>query len=141
MKTLKDCVIETKCRKGAAYGTTKHGAYWLACEPITIRNYGGDGIGQSGADCKNFLQLRHYRDGTVSAVLHGAYWHQNGSAPDDWMRCDDLLSLTTVESIIVSLKATSFDDGTHVWSDYWTDKLTAALTGIGLAESEPSPDE
>jgi len=137
MKTLKEVIVESKCRKGPSAGTTKRGAFWLFVEPTKIRRYGGDGIGQSGADCTNYLELRHYRDGTVAAVIHGHYWRQNGSAPDDWLRCDSLLECTSIEQLIVALKGLSFADGSHVFSDDFADKLGM----LGLPEAEPAPDE
>ena len=141
MKTLKECIESVKCRKGAAAGTTKRGAYWLACEPIEIRRYGGDGIGNSGADCTNYLELRHYRSGEVAAILHGDYWHQNGAGPDDWEQVPALLACTTIEFVIVTLKGVSFQDQAHVFSDSKADKLTDALAAIGMAEQDPSPDQ
>lgn len=141
MKTLKQCVIDKKCRKGAANGTTKRGAFWLACEPIKIRSYGGDGIGNNAADCTHFLQLRHYRDGEVLAIIHGNYWHQGVSAPDEFVCCDDILECTTVEAVIVALKGEQMPGGNSVFSDYFTGNLTCSLTELGLVENEPAPDE
>jgi hypothetical protein len=142
MKTLAECIEARKCRKGKATGTTRQGAYWLACEPIVIRNYGGDGIGNSAADCKHYLELRHFRDGNVMAVVHGHFWHQNGARPDIYEHCSGLTSCKTVEEVIVYLKKTKIDDETTTaYSDYYADTLTAALVGLGLAECEPGPDE
>jgi hypothetical protein len=142
MKTLLECVEALKCRKGKAHGTTRNGAYWLACKPIKIRDYGGDGIGNNGADCKHFLELRHFRNGDVMAVCHGDFWHQNGAAPDFYERLDGMESLATVEDVIVYLKKTKVDDETtNAYSDRFEDELTAALVALGLAECEAAPDE
>ena len=70
MKTLKEIIVETKCRKGESDGTTKQGAFWFACDEILIRSFGGDGVGQSSTDLRNYLQLRHYRNGEVKAVVN-----------------------------------------------------------------------
>lgn len=143
MKTLQECVESVKCRKGQATGTTKRGAYWLACEPIKIRSFGGDGIGNSAASCTHYLELRHYRTGEVRATIHADYWHQNGAKPDVYQSAP-ILECTTVEQVIVALKGESIgndDWKDSVYSDYFEDKLTEALTGLGLAESEPAPDD
>ena len=142
IKTLGELIVDSKCRKGTADGTNKRGAYWLAAEPIVIRRYGGDGIGNGGADCTNYLELRHYRTGDVSAVLHGHWWHQNGSRPDVYERFDELLACKTVEDMIVALKGVKVDeDTTAAYSDMKKDVLTDALTKLGMPLAAPSPDE
>lgn len=143
MKTLQECVENAKCRKGQAAGTTKRGAYWLACGPVMIRSFGGSGIGNSGADCRHYLELRHYRTGEVRALIHGRYWHQDGAKPDRYQPVE-ILECTTVEQVIVHLKGERIGDEDwkdSVYSDYFEDSLTEALVGLGLAQSEPAPDE
>jgi hypothetical protein len=145
--SLGGCVSELKCRKGAASGTTKRGAFWLACEPLVLRKCGGDGIGGSGPDVTYTLELRHYRDGDVQAMIHRCSWHQNNGEYNGFVSCQQLLPLKTVEDVICALKGERFtldndyDVSDHVWSDYYTDSLTTALTDIGLSESDPAPDE
>jgi hypothetical protein len=140
MKTLQELIVAAKCRKGAAAGTTKKGAYWLACEPIKIRVYGGDGIGQSSPDCTNFLELRHFRDGSVQTVVEFASWHQNqGGRRESYVTVPALAMCETVEDVIVCLKSC----GTEVaaYSDKMEDKLTDGLVAFGLPVSAPAPDE
>lgn len=139
MKTLKELIEIRKCRKGESTGTTKQGAFWLACDPILIRSFGGDGIGQSGTDLKNYLQLRHYRSGEVKAVVNFHGWHQNYGTSNSY-RTVPILDCTTVEDVIVILKGIS-EDETAAYSDWGQDKLTAALTDLGMVESAPAPDE
>ncbi len=141
MKTLKECVIEQKCRKGPAEGTTRSGAFWMACKPIHIRRYGGNGVGNGAADCSNHLELRHYRNGDVKAVVHGHYWHQNGAGPDDYMSVPALLDCSTVEQVIVVLKGEQMPGGNSVYSDRLESDLKEALVALGLEETEPAPDE
>lgn len=145
MNTLADCIIAAKCRKGPAQGTTKRGAYWLAGEPIVIRRYGGDGIGQSAADVANVLELRHYRDGTPAAVIHRSAYHQNGvygGGGDSWHHMDGLLSQESIEAIIVLLKGTRLLDGdVAAYSDKCKDDLVEGLAWTGLPLAEPSPDD
>lgn len=144
MKTLKEIIIALRCRKGPAKGTTKRGAYWLACEPIKIRSYGGDGIGNNSAAIRHYLELRHYRSGEVRAAIHVDAHHQNGSysgAGDWWSDCSDILNATTVEEVIVALKSITADNGATTYSDSFKEELTKALTALGLPESAPSHDD
>src|SRR5690606_1635651 len=93
MTTIRDQVVARKCRVGKAAGTTKHGAYWLACDPITLRRTGGDGIGNNGPAVTYWLELRHYRSGLVQASIHRDAWHQNGSyggSGDSWETLDSV---------------------------------------------------
>lgn len=139
MKTLKELIIDRKCRKGESVGTTKSGAFWLACDPIRIRSFGGDGIGQSARNCDNYLQLRHYRSGEVKAVVNYHSWHQNSGTHDSYISVP-ILDCTTVEDVIVILKGVS-DDDTAAYSNWGEGNLTKALVGLGMAESLPAPDE
>lgn len=140
--TIREAIEATKCRKGTADGTTKDGAYWLAIPPVKIRRWGGDGIGNSGADMTTKLELRHYRSGETRAVAHVDGWHQNGGTRDQWHRLD-ILDCATVEDVIVALKCgVSGDyDRETVYSDLCEDALQDALAKLGLAVSAPSPDE
>lgn len=145
MKTLKECIEATKCRKGKATGTTKDGAFWFACDEIHLRDAGGDGIGNSGALIDYDLQLRHYRDGTVKAMVCWSSWHQN-SGHGNRHCAANILDCTTAEQVIVELKRGlvfdyQFSDKETVYSDGKVETVTAALVALGLAECEPSPDE
>lgn len=140
MKTLQELIVAAKCRKGESAGTTKQGAFWYACEPILIRSFGGDGIGNASPDRRNFLQLRHFRNGDVKAVINFHSWHQNYGTSDSYGTVS-ILDCTTVEDVIVILKGISDDDETSAYSDWGKDKLTAALTTLGMTESAPAPDE
>jgi len=140
MKTLQDLIIAAKCRKGAAAGTTKKGAYWLACEPIKIRCFGGDGIGQSSPDLTNSLKLRHFRDGDVQTTVEFSSWHQNyGGRSASYVGVPEIAVCETIEEVIVALKSC----GTEVsaYSDKMEDNLIEKLTALGLPASAPAPDE
>lgn len=50
------------------------------------------------------------------------------------------MECTTIEDVIVILKGVSHDE-TGAYSDRHKDKLTTALTDLGMIESEPAPDE
>jgi hypothetical protein len=144
MKTLKEIIIERKCRKGAAAGTTKRGAYWLACEPIITREAGGDGIGQNAPDITDSIELRHFRDDNVRAVIHRDAWHQNGAhggAGDGWMDASGVLNCSTIEEVLVVLKGTALAESPVV-NQYSADKtLIPALRELGLPDAAPGPDE
>ena len=131
-----------KCRKGPATGTTKSGAYWHAIEPLKIRHWGGDGIGNSGATLDAHLELRHYRSGEVRALVCVSSWHQNHGNGCTWHRVP-ILDCATVEDVIVVLKkGVASDYGTEtVYSDYYADQLGEMLRTIGLPDAAPSPDE
>lgn len=142
MKTLVQLVEATKCRKGKADGTTKKGAFWLAAEIMT-RSFGGDGIGQSAADMDYSLQLRHFRNGAVTTVMHYHAWHQNSGTVHAYHPAN-VGDCKTVEEVIVALKGMKVGSGYYpenVYSDRFEEKLTAALVAIGMSEMEPAPDE
>ena len=148
---LKALVESKKCRHGQAAGTTKNGAFWLACDPIELRRCGGDGIGNSGADVTFRLSLRHFRSGLVQAMIHRDAWHQNGSysgGGDTWESCPSVLDCATVEEVVVALKAMSSAcrtaNGTWreaVYSDRNEERVTQSLTALGLQLAAPAPDE
>ena len=142
MMTIREAIEVKKCRKGAAVGTTKDGAYWLAIEPVKIRSWGGDGIGNSAADLNAHLEFRHYRSGECRAVVHISSCHQNHSSRHWWHRVE-ILDCTNVEDVIVALKrGVSGDyDRETVYSDLYEESLTKAMTDLGLAIATPSPDE
>ena len=144
-KTLKELIIEAKCRKGEAHGTTKRGAYWcpfvergdhFAC----IGGGGSDGIGQNAPNVDVFLDFRHYRDGTVSAVITRSSWHQNHGTSTAFTRADNLLGCTNVEEVIVALKGMEIDES-PVLRGFGEPKVTKALVDIGVPLSAPAPDE
>jgi len=147
MGTLKEAVELTKCRTGKADGTTKRGAYWLACDPIILRRAGGDGIGQSAADITWTLELRHFRGGEVRPTLHKDASHQNGAhggAGDWYYGMEGLLDCGTVEEVVVALKAgvkLGRDDMDTCYSDRCFDKVRGALVALGFPEAAPGPDE
>lgn len=144
MRTLKECVEGLKCRKGAADGTTKDGAYWLAAKSVETRSCGGDGIGQSAPDVRWWLQIRHYRGGEVRVVMHRKSWHQNHGDKSRF-RSVPVADMTTVEQIVVKLKeGVDMGDGYDTetcYSDERYDALAETLKSIGLVEREPGPDE
>ncbi len=145
MKTLKELIVAAKCRKGKAVGITKKGAFWLVCEPVFIRSFGGDGVGQNGSDCRNYLQLRHFRSGDVAAVVKFSSWHQNSGTENTFQREDSILECIDVEAVIAALKGISENDyfggRCSAYGDNFEQNLTDELTRLGMNESEKSPDE
>lgn len=145
---LQDLIIAAKCRKGKAEAITEKGAYWLPLPAIRIRSFGGDGIGQSSTDCINYLELRHYRDGTVKVMVNFHTWHQNHGSSDAYISAP-VLKCQTTEEVIIELKKIGLKESdygqphvTAAYSDWGQDTLTAALTTLGLPEYElPSPDD
>lgn len=139
MQTLKELIEAKKCRKGQSSGITSDGAYWLAIEPVKIRSYGGDGIGDNGTSWEHHLQLRHYRIGAVEAVIHARGWHQNRGSINEYYTAP-IGSCETVEYVIARLKSMKCGES-KAYSDGFLPELTAALVSLGMAESLPSPDE
>ena len=137
--TLKELIEDRKCRKGQPYGTTTSGAFWLVCDEIKIRRFGGDGIGQSDAERTNFLQLRHYRDGTVKALARYNVWHQNWGDGDSFYTVP-ILDCETIEEVISVLKGTD-EDECQAFGDNHKEALTNALKALGMEEAAPAPDE
>lgn len=141
MKTLKELVIDTKCRRGKSDGTTKRGAFWQCIEPIKIRSYGGDGVGQSSADVDHHLELRHFRDNSVRAVVHIYSWHQDHEH-HSYIDVSNIVNCQSTEDVIVVLKSIKDrDTETYIYSDSFEEELTERLQEIGLPEALPSPDE
>ena len=140
MKTIKELIIAAKCRKGEAAGTTKHGAFWLAAEPICVGGGGGDGIGQSAPNIDHFLQMRHYRDGTVKAMIHRSSWHQNHGQHESYKDAPELLGCSTIEEVFVALKGIEIEDR-PVYAAFAKDKIEKAMSEFGLAKAAPAPDE
>lgn len=139
MQTLNELIEAKKCRKGKAHGITSDGAYWLAMEPVKIRSYGGDGIGNNGVSWDHHLQIRHYRSGAVEAVVHTSGWHQNSGKSNEY-HAVSIGECETVEQVIVKLKSMKCD-GAAAYSDRFQSELTSALVSIGMIEPLPSPDD
>lgn len=140
MKTIKELIIAAKCRKGEAYGTTKHGAFWLAVAPINIGGGGGDGIGQSAPNVDHFLQLRHYRDGVVKAMIHRSSWHQNHGHHESYKDAPELLGCSTIEEVFVALKGMEVDDR-PVYAAFAKERIEKAMAEFGLPMATPAPDD
>lgn len=142
--TLRQAIEQARCRQGKAAGTTKDGAYWLACKPTKIRDYGGDGIGQNRADTQNYLELRHYRDGSVRARVNVSASHQNGNrggAGEWYLNADAVLDCASAEAVIVALKSIRDEDHGAMYGDAFEDDLVAAIAALGLPAAEVAPDE
>jgi len=150
MKTLSDIIIDSKCRKGGADGITAAGAYWLCPQSkiagnrgvtTLIRSYGGDGIGNCCADQRNYLELRHYRGGKVSAVVVTTSWHQNSRSVETEMEIDSVLTTTSVEELQSALLALQDENDEPIFVNSRSEKLSALADLIGLPACAPSPDE
>jgi hypothetical protein len=147
MASLKELIQATNCRTGKPHGTTRHGAYWLAHEPILLQQGGGDGLGQNAPSTRSELLLRYYRDGNVQASIFWEATHQNGAhggAARQYSNADYLLECDTVEEVIVALKRNQLE--IEVWdvacySDRCESKVTDALVKLGMPLAAPSPDE
>lgn len=145
--TVREAIEQAHCRQGKAAGTTKDGAYWLACEAIPLRSYGGDGIGQSAPSMTSELELRHYRNGMVRARCHFTSWHQNGSysggGDSQYVGADKILGCETAEDVIVALKdlryGAGYDSGTPVYG--YGAHVAECLAALGIREAAPTPDE
>ena len=150
MKTISEIIIASKCRKGGADGTTVDGAYWV-CPPspvagnvglkTMIRSHGGDGIGQSRANCHNYLELRHYRGGKVEAVVIEKSWHQNCGDEQTVVAADAVLAATTTEEMEVALLALTDEYDNNYYSQSMRANLDQLAELIGLPSSLPAPDE
>ena len=149
---LETAIKNQKCRKGPVAGTTKKGAYWLACEPIVLYRAGGDGIGQSGADLTCFLELRHFRGGDVRPTINYNSWHQNWGEQNQYYGAIHLNQCATIEEIIVALKSEIGLEKYKCYSEYTQEyragksdptlpALKSLLETIGLPFSMPAPDE
>lgn len=111
----------------------------MACDPINIRSYGGNGVGQSATDWNNSLQLRHYRNGDVKAYVHQHGWHQNHGTSNEFAAVS-ILDCRTVEEVIMVLKGARVDEVPAYGSNF-QDDLTKKLVDFGMAEALPAPDE
>lgn len=146
MKTIKEIIIESKCRKGPSAGVTKRGAFWIAFAKsdqyfsVTSRR-GGDGVGQSSADVSVGLKFRHFRDGTVQAITVTECWHQNTGTNRSTVDVSQILNCTTAEEVIAILKGTNAGDGGRSISSIFEEDLVADLAAIGIPAALPGPDE
>jgi hypothetical protein len=140
MKTLEDLIIEAKCRSGKPYEISEDGAYWLYTDRITLKRTGGDGIGQSTADISYILELRHYRNDDVRAIIIVELWHENYGKKTEEINADSVLSCTCVEELIIALLKLRDEregkccDTTFVRPWYWEH-----CTGLPLGK--PAPDD
>jgi len=150
MKTLSDIIIDSKCRKGGADGITEHGAYWLCPQSkiagnrgvkTLIRSWGDNGIGQACADLRNYMELRHYRGGKVSAVVVALSWHQNSGDSQTEMEIDSVLTTTSVEELQSALLSLEDENYGPVYGKNFSEKLAALAELIGLPACAPSPDD
>ena len=138
MSTLKEIIINTRCRKGTAYSIDIDGAYWLPFNYIRLRRTGGDGIGSSARDVEYRLEFRHYRSGEVRAVVHEHSWHQN-TGSSQVSHTVDICDLTTGEDVIRVLLA--FDHECIGRGGYDSQYIIEKLEEIGLKPCDPSPDD
>ena len=138
MQKLKSLIIAARCRKGPAVDITRHGAFWLACEPILIRSFGGDGVFQSAGGRRNYLQLRHYRSGEVQSVVNYNAWHENHGTSNEY-NVVDILDCGTIEEVVAALKDHAHDDIAS-YADWGFEHLQRALSRLGMPDSAPSPD-
>jgi len=136
MKTLKEMIIERKLRKGPAHDTTKRGAYWTQDEShyfATLR--------RSGGDVSHLLDFRHYRSGDVTAIIVADAYHQNGSSSGggkSYVDANRILDCTTIEDVMVVLKALSSDEGAVVG---FACDIEEKLAAWGMPEALPAPDD
>jgi len=150
MKTLSDIIIDSKCRKGGSDGITSAGAYWLCPQSkiagnrgvkTLIRSYGDNGIGNSRADLRHYLELRHYRGGKVSAVVVATSWHQNSGTQKAEIEINSVLTSTSTEELESALLALEDENYGPLYGKDFSEKLTALAELIGLPDSAPSPDD
>jgi hypothetical protein len=138
MRTLKEIIINTRCRKGAADSIDIDGAYWMPFSPILLRRTGGDGVGSNARDIEYLIEFRHYRSGEVRAVLHEHSWHQNTGSSSVYHTID-ICDLNTGEDVIIVLLAAGHEcignDGRY------SRLLIEKLAHVGLKPCDPSPDE
>ena len=122
-----------KARKGKPSGSNAGGSYW-ALVNAEIRSYGGDGIGQSDADKRDFFVVRHYRDGSLSALVRTEAHHQNTGVIRETSEVPEALKVRTIEELVVCLKAANF----RVTGD----GVRALIEAIPeLPEAPTAPDE
>lgn len=136
MKSLKDIIINARCRKGPAHNITFDGAYWSPFAHIVLRRTGGDGIGRNAHDVEFRLEFRHYRSGVVKAVVHEYSWHQNTGTSHRY-HFVDICDLETGEDVVRVLM--SFDKKFLSSSD--AQSIIGRLEELGLKPCDPSPDE
>lgn len=138
MSTLKDIILNARCRKGAAYSIDIDGAYWLPFSPIRLRRTGGDGIGNNARDVEYLLEFRHYRSGEVRAAVHEHSWHQNTGSSSVYYTID-ICDLTTGEDVIRVLLAADHECVGNGGRD--GQFIIEKLAHVGLKPCDPSPDD
>lgn len=150
--TLESAIKEQKCRKEKIDGTSKDGRFWLACEPLVLKDTGN---GWDTPEDTFELHLRHFENEKVEAVVRqkGKWIRNNLSWKNDYS-IPALLTCSTVEDIIVVLKKgiktmEGFIDDSRQPSELIKEcfdecnckYLASSLTKLGVLESRPGPDE
>lgn len=145
MKNLEDLIREKKCRVGRPYGIDLDGEFWIVTkDPITIRSFGGDGVGNSTPSRYVYLELRHYRDDRVRAYAVDHSWHQNDGDFDCLYLIDELLEACTQNDLHFLLLLVGdkrqfiFFEGN---CEYINKLLVEAMTYLGLPVMVIAPDE
>ena len=90
------------------------GEYWVVGHPTLLRDFGSDGLGNHAASCTIRLELRHYRDGHRSALLHFSSWHQNYGTGNNYTNASELLECDTVSKMIARLEGMSTEQTAQV---------------------------
>jgi len=149
---MENSIKEQNCRKGEIDGTSKDGRFWLACDPILIKDSGN---GWDEAEVTFELQLRHFENEKVEAVVrlesrcnrNDLSWNFEYSVPA-------LLKCTSIEDVVVELKKgiktmEGYDENRReptelireCFAQYYYKNLASSLTKLGVSESRPGPDD
>ena len=141
IKTVADYIIAAKIRKGPAAGTNSKGAYWVrSTQDIAVG--GGDGIGQSAPVRHIYLDLRHYRDGKVAAVVRWESYHQNTGHDVTYYLAAGVLTSKSAEEVVVALHQLRDDQyGELLLQSFVKKHVVAGMLALGLPEAAAAPDE
>lgn len=150
--TLNNLIEKQKCRKGEITGTTKDGRFWMACDPVIIKDSGN---GWDAPEITFSLHLRHFENGKIEAVVRlKSRCNRNNLSWDHDYSIPALLKCSSIEDVAVELKKgiktmEGYDkDRGHptelikeCFMEYFYKNLASSLTKLGVSKSRPSPDD
>lgn len=150
--TLNNLIEKQKCRKGKTAGTSKDGRFWLACDPVMIKDSGN---GWDKPEVTFALHLRHFENEKIEAIVQqkGRCNRNNLSWKNDYS-IPALLKCCSIEDVIVELKKgiktmEGYDENCRrptelikeCFEDFYYKQVASSLTKLGILESRPGPDD
>lgn len=129
-KTLKELIIDQKCRRGNFYEIDKNGPYWICGKPVLINEFFG---------YETYLRFLHYFDGSVQA-------ESLIKSKEECYRTNiNILTCTTIGEVFLELYKKTISTKNYInastYSDEYRPFLIKVLKNLGLPMGFEPPDE